>query len=120
MPVEVGTAHLRAVLDDESGAGGNPARASGWAAANEDNRLDQAFVYSHVRIVGALQKPAGMAVETSIAVHQPMHCRLGDRYPSPMEEPNAVRYRPGEAAGHYESFFLRANHPARPLAFWIR
>jgi hypothetical protein len=37
-----------------------------------------------------------------------------------MEEPNAVRYRPGEPAGHYESFFLRANHPARPLAFWIR
>jgi hypothetical protein len=22
--------------------------------------------------------------------------------------------------GHYESFFLRANHPSRPLAFWIR
>lgn len=26
----------------------------------------------------------------------------------------------GQAHGHYESFFLRANHPARPLAFWIR
>src|SRR5262249_25553016 len=23
-------------------------------------------------------------------------------------------------AGHYESFFLRANHPVRPHAFWIR
>lgn len=22
--------------------------------------------------------------------------------------------------GHYESYFLRANHPSRPLAFWIR
>jgi hypothetical protein len=22
--------------------------------------------------------------------------------------------------GHYKSFFLRANHPTRPLAFWIR
>ena len=22
--------------------------------------------------------------------------------------------------GHYESWFLRGNHPSRPLAFWIR
>ncbi len=33
---------------------------------------------------------------------------------------NAARYRPGQKAGHYESFFQRANHPSRPLAFWIR
>ncbi len=33
---------------------------------------------------------------------------------------NHTRYRPGQSAGHYESFFLRANHPSRPLAFWIR
>src|SRR5262245_53823995 len=33
---------------------------------------------------------------------------------------NDSRYRPGQQAGHYESFFLRANHPSRPLAFWIR
>lgn len=33
---------------------------------------------------------------------------------------NAARYRPGQRAGHYESFFQRANHPDRPLAFWIR
>jgi hypothetical protein len=33
---------------------------------------------------------------------------------------NDARYQPGQRAGHYESFFLRANHPARPLAFWIR
>lgn len=26
----------------------------------------------------------------------------------------------GQAQGHYESYFLRANHPSRPLAFWIR
>lgn len=26
----------------------------------------------------------------------------------------------GQAEGHYESFFVRANHPTRPLAFWIR
>ncbi len=33
---------------------------------------------------------------------------------------NHARWRPGLAGGHYESFWLRANHPARPLAFWIR
>jgi hypothetical protein len=33
---------------------------------------------------------------------------------------NDTRYRPGAQAGHYESFFVRANHPTRPLAFWIR
>lgn len=33
---------------------------------------------------------------------------------------NDTRYRPGTQEGHYESFFLRANHPTRPLAFWIR
>ena len=32
---------------------------------------------------------------------------------------NFTRYR-GQPEGHYESFFLRANHPARPKAFWIR
>ncbi|NPU84250.1 MAG: hypothetical protein HPY65_07150 [Syntrophaceae bacterium] len=33
---------------------------------------------------------------------------------------NRTRYRPGQTKGHYESFFQRANHPSRPLAFWIR
>jgi hypothetical protein len=33
---------------------------------------------------------------------------------------NLTRYRHGQHAGHYESFFVRANHPSRPLAFWIR
>src|SRR5262245_3397373 len=32
---------------------------------------------------------------------------------------NFTRYR-AQPEGHYESFFLRANHPARPLALWIR
>lgn len=31
---------------------------------------------------------------------------------------NRLRLRPG--AGQYESYFLRANDPAAPLAFWIR
>ena len=35
------------------------------------------------------------------------------------EQVNHTRYR-GQRAGHYESFFVRANHPTRPLAFWIR
>src|SRR5215469_17759340 len=33
---------------------------------------------------------------------------------------NDTRYRPGTSDGHYESFFVRANHPTRPLALWIR
>lgn len=32
---------------------------------------------------------------------------------------NDSRYR-AQPRGHYESFFQRANHPSRPLAFWIR
>ncbi|MGH2542578.1 MAG: hypothetical protein ACRDIB_07270, partial [Ardenticatenaceae bacterium] len=37
-----------------------------------------------------------------------------------LEQVNRARYVPGQRAGHYESFFQRANHPTRPLAFWIR
>jgi len=33
---------------------------------------------------------------------------------------NRARFNPDDALGHYESYFLRANHPQRPLAFWIR
>jgi len=33
---------------------------------------------------------------------------------------NFTRYQPGQKAGHYESFFQRANHPACPIAFWHR
>lgn len=33
---------------------------------------------------------------------------------------NGARYRPDRTAGHYESFYLRANHPRQPLAWWIR
>jgi hypothetical protein len=32
---------------------------------------------------------------------------------------NFTRYR-GQPQGHYESFFVRANHPRRAQAFWIR
>jgi hypothetical protein len=33
---------------------------------------------------------------------------------------NDTRYQPGQTTGHYESFFVRANHPTRSVAFWIR
>ena len=33
---------------------------------------------------------------------------------------NNSRYRPGTTEGFYESYFLRANHPTKPQAFWIR
>lgn len=33
---------------------------------------------------------------------------------------NALRMPAGGEGGHYESWFLRANHPDRPLALWIR
>lgn len=33
---------------------------------------------------------------------------------------NNTRFVAGERKGHYESYFLRANHPSQPLAFWIR
>ncbi|MCC6558550.1 MAG: hypothetical protein IT372_36915 [Polyangiaceae bacterium] len=37
-----------------------------------------------------------------------------------LESVNRARFRPGRGEGFYESFFQRANHPTRPLAFWIR
>ncbi|ETR73829.1 MAG: hypothetical protein OMM_00678 [Candidatus Magnetoglobus multicellularis str. Araruama] len=33
---------------------------------------------------------------------------------------NNTRYAIHKRTGHYESYFLRANHPDRPLALWIR
>jgi hypothetical protein len=43
--------------------------------------------------------------------------------PDPLEtfkkQINWTRYH-NQLRGHYESFFQRANHPTRPLAFWIR
>lgn len=32
---------------------------------------------------------------------------------------NLTRFH-NQTQGHYESFFIRANHPTRPLAFWLR
>lgn len=36
------------------------------------------------------------------------------------ESLNGSRFEPSDAGGHYESWFQRANHPSKPLAFWIR
>jgi hypothetical protein len=49
--------------------------------------------------------------------------RANPRLPAaPVGSPDigGTRYRPDGRRGHYESFFQRANHPDRPLAFWIR
>src|SRR5262245_46407635 len=35
------------------------------------------------------------------------------------EQVNWTQYQ-GQRGGHYESFYQRANHPHRPLAFWLR
>ncbi len=37
-----------------------------------------------------------------------------------IQDCNRCRYEPAAPVGHYESWFQRANHPTRPLAFWIR
>src|SRR5262245_44263984 len=36
------------------------------------------------------------------------------------ERVNWARYDPATRSGHYESYYLRANHPTRPLACWLR
>lgn len=38
---------------------------------------------------------------------------------APLRLPNDCRYVPG-ARGHVESYFLRANDPTRPRAFWLK
>lgn len=42
--------------------------------------------------------------------------------PDPLvaEHANWTQYDPARSQGHYESFYLRANHADRPLAFWLR
>lgn len=36
------------------------------------------------------------------------------------EDYDFPRFRPMSRKGHYESWFVRGNHPTRPLAIWIR
>ena len=35
-------------------------------------------------------------------------------------EANQLRFCPNSKQGHYESYFLRANHPSKKQAFWLR
>ncbi|MFO0744730.1 MAG: hypothetical protein U1F43_03515 [Myxococcota bacterium] len=35
-------------------------------------------------------------------------------------DPLGARFRLGDRGGHYESWFIRGNHPSQPRAFWIR
>jgi len=45
---------------------------------------------------------------------------MDDNLEKAIQTANYTHYRLGQKAGHYESFFQRANHPSQPLAFWIR
>lgn len=45
---------------------------------------------------------------------------MDEKLANAIKQVNYTRYLPGQKTGHYESFFQRANHPGRPLAFWIR
>jgi hypothetical protein len=36
------------------------------------------------------------------------------------DEVNGARFDARRPSGHYESYYLRGNHPDRPLAFWLR
>src|SRR5512139_2445244 len=49
-----------------------------------------------------------------------LHETDGQDMTAPRFAPNASRYAPEASSGFYESYFQRANHPTRPLAFWIR
>lgn len=40
--------------------------------------------------------------------------------PTQNEIDNLVRYNPSSTAGHVESYFLKANHPTEPRAFWLK
>ncbi len=37
-----------------------------------------------------------------------------------VHEDNLLRFEPGQGRGHVESYFLRANHPSKRLAIWLK
>ncbi len=43
-----------------------------------------------------------------------------DPYAQARQELDRCQFDSADDKGHYESYFLRANHPDKPLAFWIR
>ena len=46
--------------------------------------------------------------------------RTIDQYSQRRTELNASRFDTSSDKGFYESYFLRANHPTKPYAFWVR
>lgn len=46
--------------------------------------------------------------------------RTIDHFSQQRREVNRCRFDDTSSKGHYESYFLRANHPDKPHAFWIR
>lgn len=70
--------------------------------------------------------PSGWSIETNTLSKrngsQPTHASQdqAEKSRSAFQRVNSSRIHPGSSSGHYESFFQRANHPYRPLAFWIR
>lgn len=45
---------------------------------------------------------------------------ITDIHSAERQQVNQCHFDPSSTAGHYESYFLRANHPTKPLGFWIR
>lgn len=54
------------------------------------------------------------------AVFHKQYYQFFDQNKGIKETFNHTKYVAETKDGHYESFFQRANHPSRPLAFWIR
>lgn len=46
--------------------------------------------------------------------------KMIDQYVERRTEVNRCRFNASDNKGHYESYFLRANHPEKACAFWIR
>jgi len=78
------------------------------------------------RRLDAERYPSGWSIESeplnaaAKPSRNPAKATPADQWQSEFQQVNRARFRPGAEVGHYESFFQRANHPTRPLAFWIR
>ena len=89
-----------------------PGRAGGGPRAAGDGMADADSLASEARASEARSEPQASGVHSGRPKASEVH---RDR-----DDWSAARFVPGERAGHYESWFQRANHPTRPLAFWIR
>ena len=61
-------------------------------------------------------------LDHSTFVEQAMSQSTGftDQFAAERRDLDRCQFDAGSDAGHYESYFLRANHPDKPLAFWVR